>query len=167
MEKKISEILNSLEQDPSRGLPEEIFLFVSSLTPMVNVDLLIQEEGGRTLLTWRDDGYYPPGWHIPGGIIRYKEKIENRVKAVARKELEAEIDFDPVPLAVHEIIDARRKARGHFISLLYRCRLVTRLLENRRFQPGRPAADQWMWHEAFPKNMIPPHKIYRSFFRET
>jgi len=167
MEKKISEILNSLKQDPSQGLPEEIFFLVSGLTPLPNVDLLIQDESGRILLTWRDDGYYPPGWHIPGGIIRYKEKIENRLKAVARQELEAEIDFDPAPLAVHEIIDAGRKARGHFISLLYRCRLVTRLPENRRFQPANPRADHWMWQDTFPENMVPPQKIYRPFFRET
>lgn len=165
MERNISEILKSWGQDPSRGLPEEIFLLVSSLTPLVNVDLLIQDESGRTLLTWRNDGYYPPGWHIPGGIIRYKEKIENRLKAVARQELEAEIDFDPTPLAIHEIIDDRRKVRGHFISLLYRCRLLSRLSESRRFQPANPRADDWMWHASFPPNMISVHAIYRSFFQ--
>jgi len=167
MERRISEILRAWDRDPSQGLPEEIFLLVSSLTPLINVDLLIQEESGRTLLTWRNDGYYPPGWHIPGGIIRYKEKMETRVRAVARQELDVEVDFHPVPLAVHEIINPHRKERGHFISLLYRCHLCTFPPENRRFQTSRPAADQWMWHEAFPENMIPPHKIYRPFFRES
>lgn len=30
--------------DPCQGLPEEVFLFVSRVTPMINVDLLIQDE---------------------------------------------------------------------------------------------------------------------------
>jgi ADP-ribose pyrophosphatase YjhB (NUDIX family) len=165
VKKKISEMLKPLAQDPSRGLPEEIFLLVSSLTPLANVDLLIQDEGGRTLLTWRDDGYYPPGWHIPGGIIRYKERIETRIRAVAREELAVEVDFNPVPLVVHEIINSSRKERGHFISLLYRCHLRTPLADDHRFQPANPRADDWRWHDAFPENMIPPHNIYRPFFR--
>ena len=58
--------------DPRHGLPEEVFRLVSRLTALINVDLLIQDEGRRTLLTWRDDEFYGAGWHIPGGIIRYK-----------------------------------------------------------------------------------------------
>ena len=42
--------------DPHRGLPEEVFLFVTRLTPMVNVDLLIRDTSGDTglppLLGW-------------------------------------------------------------------------------------------------------------------
>ena len=166
MESRIVEILNSWDRDPSQGLPQEVFFLVSSLTPLINVDLLIQDGSGHTLLTWRDDGYYPPGWHIPGGIIRYKEKIEVRIRAVAKQELAVEVDFNPVPLATHEIINPSCKARGHFISLLYRCHLRTSLAEDRHFQPDLPKADQWLWHGAFPENMIPPHKIYRPFFRE-
>ena len=35
--------------DPHIGLPPEIFLLVSSLVPLVNVDLLIQDDRQRTL----------------------------------------------------------------------------------------------------------------------
>ena len=80
--------LENLVVDSRQGLPEDLFLFVTRLTPMINVDLLIRDGEGRTLLTWRDDGYdYSPGWHIPGGIIRYKECRGERVQAVAQKEL--------------------------------------------------------------------------------
>ena len=37
------------------GLLEELFLFVSRLSPLINVDLLNQDDGGRTLLTWQSD----------------------------------------------------------------------------------------------------------------
>jgi colanic acid biosynthesis protein WcaH len=61
---EIKEIIKLLEahiNNPSEGLPEEVFLFVSRITPMINVDLLIKNERKGTLLTWRDDGIYPPG----------------------------------------------------------------------------------------------------------
>ena len=37
--------------DPRVGLPSEIFYFITRLTPMVNVDLLIKDEDRRSLLS--------------------------------------------------------------------------------------------------------------------
>lgn len=156
--------LESLIPDPRRGLPEEVFLLVSRLTPLVNVDLLIQDPALGTLLTWRDDAFFPAGWHVPGGIIRFKETAATRILAVAEGELGVRVEFDPSPLAITEGVNAGSHSRGHFISFLYRCRLITPLAERRRFQPERPLPDSWMWHKTFPANMIPGHDIYRRFF---
>ena len=84
---RIIDVLESSIQNPSEGLPEELFLFITWITPIINVDLLIKNEQNHTLLTWRDDGYWPAGWHVPGGIIRYKETIAQRIKVVAKTEL--------------------------------------------------------------------------------
>ncbi len=146
----------------TKGLPEEIFLFVSSLTPMVNVDLLIRDEAGRTLLTWRHDRFYGPGWHIPGGIIRFKERFETRIAAVAAGELHARVGFDPAPLCTHEIFNSTRDIRGHFISMLYACRLESPLDESRRFDAATPRNGDWAWHERCPDNLIRVHEIYRT-----
>ena len=161
--KDVIEMLESLIEDPCKGLPEDVFLFVSKITPLINVDLLIKDEKSRTLLTWRDDGYCRPGWHIPGGIIRFKETIATRIKAVARHELGAEVDFDPVPLAINEVIHPSRKIRGHLISLLFRCTLMTPLAESRCYKIGNPKPGDWAWHDTFPENMIPVHEMYRQF----
>jgi ADP-ribose pyrophosphatase YjhB (NUDIX family) len=163
----IQSIIDALEcriVDATRGLPEEVFLLVTRLTPMINVDLLIRDAGGRTLLTWRDDGYeYSPGWHIPGGIIRYKESREERVQAVALKELGASVRFRKEPLAVKEIIHPERENRGHFISLLYLCELETPPDDSLRFHAGTPLAGQWAWHAGAPSDLIPVHDMYRPF----
>jgi len=149
--------------DPSAGLPEDLFLFVSRITPIINVDLLVKNEPGGTLLTWRDDGYYPPGWHVPGGIIRYKETFADRISAVARTELGAEVDFNPTPLAINEVIHARRKNRGHFISLLYRCTLVSPPDEILHCKNSFPKPGEWKWHNECPGNIIKVHEMYRKF----
>jgi ADP-ribose pyrophosphatase YjhB (NUDIX family) len=160
--KKEIQILESAIQNPTKGLPEEIFLFVSRITPMINVDLLIKNDQNQTLLTWRDDGYYSAGWHVPGGIIRYKEKIADRVSAVAKNELGAEVDFYNAPLAINEVIHNTRKNRGHFISILYRCILITQPDESLRCKGSLPHQNEWMWHSACPDNIISVHEMYRK-----
>lgn len=145
------------------GLPEEVFLFVSSITPMINVDLLIRDDAGRTLLTWRHDRFYGPGWHVPGGIIRFKESSAERIAAVAARELGATVGFDPRPLCQHEIVNHSRDIRGHFISQLYSCRLLMPPDAARCFAATQPRDGDWAWHQGCPENLIRVHEIYRAF----
>lgn len=145
------------------GLPETVFLFVSRLTPLVNVDLLIQDSARGTLLTWRDDDFYGPGWHVPGGVIRHKEIAANRVHEVARRELGVTVEFKPQPLGVHETILPEWRDRGHFISLLYQCRLTSELNPDRRFVSESPLPGQWAWHETCPIDLIPEHQAYSAY----
>ena len=149
--------------NPKVGLPEDIFLFVSSLTPMVNVDLLIRDEAGRTLLTWRDDPFYGPGWHIPGGIIRFKESAAERIVAVAAGELGAKLEFAPDPCKLTEIVAPSRDLRGHFISLLYRCRLLSPPDAKRRADPSSPKHGEWAWHQGSPEKLLSVHAFYRPY----
>jgi colanic acid biosynthesis protein WcaH len=82
---------------------------------------------------------------------------------VARHELGAEVEADATPAAVHEMIDAERRERGHSIALLYRCRLLTLPAQTRRASASRPLPDQWAWHEGCPQNLIPEHGVYQRF----
>jgi len=149
--------------DPLQGLPEELFLFVSRITPLINVDLLIQDDGGRTLLTWRDDEFFGAGWHVPGGIIRYKEMAADRIRACARAELGAEVAFNSAPVLVSENIRPHR-SRGHFISLLYQCRLLTPLDQGRRADSSEPSAGTWRWHQGCPPDLLEAQAHYARFF---
>jgi colanic acid biosynthesis protein WcaH len=103
------------------GLPDDIFYFISRTTPLVNVDLLIKDKQGRTLLSWRDDEYCGKGWHIPGGIIRYKETLEQRIQNTANKELGVCVEFGKEPLVYCQTILPDQENRGHFISFLFKC----------------------------------------------
>ena len=159
--------IEALEQfigDPSAGLPYEIFLLMTRITPIVNVDLLIKDDGRRTLLTWRDDGLYAPGWHIPGGIVRYKESFHERVHAVAHLELGAAVQVTPNPLSVRELIHPSRKERGHFVSLLFACELTSTLDEGKQHHGGAPSPGNWKWHDRCPDNLLEVHGIYRQYF---
>jgi ADP-ribose pyrophosphatase YjhB (NUDIX family) len=154
--------LSSSIRDAHKGLPEEVFLLISRLTPMCNVDLLIQHPQKGTLLAWREDQYYGPGWHVPGGIIRYKEAMAARVHAVAEIELGAEVDFEPLPIAVNEMIVPEQRERAHFIALLFRCSLRGAPDGRLRFRAGRPKRGEWAWHEHCPKDLIRLHQCYAA-----
>lgn len=149
--------------NPADGLPQQVFEFISTLTPMINVDLLVQDEQGRTLLTWRDDAHFGKGWHVPGGIIRFREDYALRIKQVAQSELGADVHFEPAPIAVSQIIDHDRELRGHFISLLYRCSLKAEPDPKRLFKADGPMAGHWQWHTHCPDDVLPVHKIYCPF----
>ena len=123
----IADAIKRLKQEvsnPSKGLPDDLFYYISSTTPIINVDLLLKDENGRTLLSWRDDPHSGKGWHIPGGIIRFKETIEERINEVAKIEIGTPVKlFKSEPIAINEIFNRKREIRSHFISLLYSCSL--------------------------------------------
>lgn len=149
------------------GLPIDIFYFISQLTPLINVDLLIKNKKGQVLLTWRDDRFYGPAWHIPGGIIRFKEKIEDRIEKVAQLELGASVRFAPEPIHIRGLINAERDVRGHFISLLFLCELTTDLSQDRAYISGKPKPGEWAWHSGAPKDLLKVHEAFRKYIDDT
>lgn len=160
---EINEAIKFLEKqikNPKSGLPEEIFYFITRNTPMVNVDLLIKDDINRTLLSWRNDIPYGQGWHIPGGIVRFKEKLEERIQETAKKEIGTYVRFDPLPLKISEII-LNQKNRAHFISFLYRCYVSDKFVPENKGLTIK-SNGYLKWHETCPKNLIKVHEIYRK-----
>jgi colanic acid biosynthesis protein WcaH len=163
---KIADAIAILEEqvpNPSEGLPEELFYYISRTTALVNVDLLVKDENGRTLLSWRDDQYAGKGWHVPGGIIRFMETLETRIEKVAETELGVvAISFEPVPVALNQVITPNQKIRGHFISLLYRCFLPSTFVPKNE---GLTMDDRGyvMWHDRCPDNLLKLHELYRKY----
>jgi len=169
----MSDLLNAIDAidthitDPHHGLGEDVFRLVSRLTPMVNVDLLVKNERGEILLTWRADEFYGPGWHIPGGIVRFKETFHARIHAVSHSELDASVEHDDTPCMVTQCINPTRKTRGHFISHLFACRLTSPLNASLKHTPNNPQNGQWGWHAVLPNDFISAQKeIYAPLFPE-
>ena len=154
--------LQQCVDDPSRGLPDDIFYYISSTTPLINVDLMIKDSNNRIIFAWRDDKYSGTGWHIPGGIIRFKETIEDRIKQVALKEIGQEVEYDPDPIVIKQIIHKDRDKRGHFISLLFNCRISNDFeFDNSDLNISDPGF--LMWHKGEPEQLLPCHHMYRKY----
>lgn len=151
------------EIDAANGIGEELYLAISQLTPSINVDLIVKSDNGKqTLLTWRDDRYYGPGWHVPGGVIRFKEKLLDRVHKVARKELNTELSRVDGPIGFHEMFNKTRDVRGHFISFVYEVTLAAPPAAD-QFAGEAPQNGQCQWFEACPENLIPNQSALRGY----
>ena len=158
--------IESAAGDASRGLPEDIFLMTTRLTPMINVDLLIKTPEG-VLLTWREDRHFVPGWHIPGGIIRFMEKIDTRLDAVAFSELGATLKKERKLLNIHEFFYPELSSRNHFISLLYEVELSSEVTIPRCTNLTAPKHGEYAFFRTAPENLLEPHEIYRKFLEVT
>jgi len=145
--------------DPRNGLPDEVFHFIRKVTPLINVDLLICCDG-RALLAWREDEY-DKGWHIPGGIVRFREAFHARIDAVALTEIGATVESEPLPCNLAQL---RHHDRGHFISLLYRCSLTSEI-DPARFYPGqgKPVNGSLSWIEGVPHDFYPAQLFYKDW----
>jgi len=152
--------------DASNGLGNELFLSLSRLTPIVNVDLLVQKSfGGRlhTLLSWRSDDFYL-GWHFPGGVLRFKEKLKSRVKRVAEQELSSPITNIEGPLEINETINPLRDVRGHFLSFLYSVELSSYPEVGADDSNEEIKSGTLKWFLQAPNDLLRQQKIYESYF---
>ena len=139
----------------SRGLGEELFLFSSTLAPVVNVDLLVTDQDGRVLLSWREDSFHSPGWHVPGTCVRFRETFGESIRRCAREELGVEVSFEPEPIKVYELIrETDREERAHFVTLVFACRLAR---EDFVF----PEEGSIRWFREMPENMTSGQDCYR------
>lgn len=149
--------------DAKKGIGEDLYLAISQMTPSVNVDLVIKSTNKNlTLLTWRDDQYYGPGWHIPGGVIRFKEKMMDRVHEVAKREFNRDLASVEGPIGFHEMFNKTRDIRGHFISFVFSVTLVEPpSLDNQIV--SAPFNGGWQWFERCPDNLIPNQSALRRY----
>lgn len=169
---KVSEAIQELQKamaeegvNPENGLPLDLFEFNVSLLPFVNVDLLIQNDSGQILLSWRDDRHYGTGWQIPGGIIRMMETIDDRIQKTAQREIGCEVSYEAEPMAIKEnIIRNHRKElenqleRAHNIALLYNCRVPNGFVID---NGGKSKTEEGYlrWFDKFPDNLLECHKL--------
>ena len=142
-----SEIPVALE-NAEKGLPDEVFSFVASVTPMVNVDLLIQDAQGRFLFAC--------------GIVRFKETFSSRLHKTAIRELKSDVTFDETPIKITEIFMPYQR-RGHFISFLYKCYLPQDYaIDN---SGKKTNEDGYLkWHEVLPE-LVDGQKCYEEFLK--
>lgn len=152
---------------PENGLGEDLFLFSSTLMPVVNVDLLVVNEKGQVLLTWRDDPHCGTGWHIPGGCIRFGETAMERAEKTAQQEFGCGVRLEPEILHVFEIFTRHERPikdqneRSHFVTLVLSGLAPADLdTENQTVQPGQPGFMKWF--STLPDELLQVQNCYRE-----
>lgn len=137
------------------GIGKNLFESISRLTPAVSVELIIKSPDQKSnLLTWRDDELYGPGWHVPGGVVRFKETLSSRVDKVLKQEIAASVSKIEGPIGFHEIFNDQRDKRGHFICFVYKVILSEDPPIETRAQDGAFVDGHWRWFGNCPDNLI-------------
>lgn len=68
-------------------LPRDAFAAVVRDTPLVSIDLIVEDEQGRVLLGLRRNQPAADSWFVPGGRIRKNETLDDACSRLTREEL--------------------------------------------------------------------------------
>ncbi|MFZ3301799.1 MAG: NUDIX hydrolase [Microgenomates group bacterium] len=98
----------------------EEFKTIYSKVPRLCVDLVIKTEKG-VLLTFRAKNGYENQWHLPGGTIYYRERVEDAVKRVAKEELGIDITITKFAGYLEYFSEVKERGFGYTISLVFVC----------------------------------------------
>lgn len=112
--KQLTSLIKKIDK-PHEGLPQPVFDALLNIVPFVACELVIKNKKG-ILLTWREDKWWK-GWHIPGGLLRYRENFDERIQKVAWEELGVNITNYKFLFP----INYSQGIRGHVVSLIFIC----------------------------------------------
>jgi len=116
--------------------PKAIFDSLVKHVTFVACECAVIDSHGALLLTWRDDQFWK-GWHIPGGLLRYKESFLTRIRATLKRETGLTV----IRAKLLDVYNYQNDPRGHSISMLFLCTC-------------RGSAKKGTWFKKVPPRMI-------------
>lgn len=155
------QIVDASLAHPVSDMPRYLFDFVVRITPMVNVDVLVFDSKGGFFLTWRDDPQHGSGWHIPGGIVRNKERFMDRANRVIETELALKVQTLSSPVQITERINPDSLGRSHFLSILILGHVASSA--NYPSLEKNSVGDGVKLFKRCPKDLLSVHYDYRPF----
>ncbi len=149
--KKIQQLINLLKELKSSNLlppnmPFDVWKELMTIVPAPAAEVLITRNGKDFLLTERHDKFWD-GWHIPGGFLIAKEKIEEACNRLAKKELGISVNFQYI-LSTYTWPD---HPYANAISLICVCH-----------PKGKPITGKYF--TKIPDNTIKTHKQFLKFY---
>ncbi len=126
--------------NPKGDLPFEIFLAISKMVVFTACEIVVVNEKKEILLCWRNDRWWT-GWHFPGGLLRFGEKFEQRLKKTAVAELGVKLLSSKFLFPVNYPVSKR----GQDVGLIFLCKVS-----------GQPKSGKFF--KSPPKDLIFEHK---------
>jgi len=140
--KEIEQLVTLLKKidNPHNGLPQPIFDALCGVVPFAGCELIVMNKKGELLLTWREDKWWK-GWHFPGGLMRHRETVDERIKKMALHEIGLRVKKYQFlfPINYHTGL------RNHVTSLI--------------FLTHSECVEQGTFFKTMPKDIIPDHRI--------
>lgn len=109
-------------------LEKDKFLEIIDVTPLVSVDIIIENNKGDILLGYRKNKPAKDFWFVPGGRIHKNETINNAFDRILKKELGLAGGFDKELLGVYDHIYSdnfagKEGVNTHYVVIGYKVRV--------------------------------------------
>lgn len=107
-------------------MEKDDFLSIIDFTPLVSIDLIVENSDEKYLLGKRLNRPAQGYWFVPGGRIRKNETLSRAIKRISSTELGFEVDMCNVNLlgAYDHIYDdnflAKEGVNTHYVALGYK-----------------------------------------------
>ncbi len=127
-------------------LTNEDFKLIVRNTPLVSIDLILENPAGEILLGWRNNRPAKGYWFVPGGRVMKDEKFPDAFKRIANAETGLDLSLeDSIFLGVYEHIYPDENFSGdptfgtHYVVVSYRIKLS----ETPKSLPHEQHTDYW------------------------
>jgi colanic acid biosynthesis protein WcaH len=110
-------------------IDKDLFLQIIDMTPLVSIDLIIEDKKGKVLLGKRINKPAQGFWFVPGGRIRKNEKISDAFERISETELGASVFIEDAKLfgTYDHIYDdnfhGEQGINTHYVVLAYKVTL--------------------------------------------
>ncbi len=96
------------------------FKDIYSRVPRLTVDVIIQTQAG-VLMTLRQHESWHNLWHLPGGTVYYREKVEASVKRIAQDELGISVKVLKLLGYTECFSEEKERGYGYSVGLAFVC----------------------------------------------
>jgi ADP-ribose pyrophosphatase YjhB (NUDIX family) len=129
------------------SLPQDEFDRIFSRVPRLTVEVLITSEERGVLLALRDVDPCRGMWNLPGGTVRFGERLADAVRRVAARELDVSVRVGSL-VGYIEYPSHYEHGLDSPVGLVFRA------------EPLDPALPRGRWFKALPENM---HQEQKEF----
>ncbi len=142
------------------------FLKIIDATPLVSIDLILEDPQGKILLGKRNNRPAQGYWFVPGGRIQKNEKLADAIKRISLTELDAEFTLsDGQLLGAYDHIynDNFSGVDGintHYVVLAYRISLR----DNFKIVPDEQHSEMRWWDRKDLLNDPDVHQNTKAYF---
>ncbi len=150
-------------------ISDEQFLKVIDATPLVSIDLILENHQGKILLGKRNNRPAQNYWFVPGGRIRKNERLADAIKRISSAELSTEImlsDGQPLGAFEHIYDDNFSGSDGintHYVVLAYKIRIK----DDFKIVADNQHSEKRWWHTKDLLDAPDVHQNTKAYFLNT
>lgn len=150
-------------------IPKDIFYNVVKFTPLISIDLILENSEKKLLLGWRTNSPAKNTWFVPGGRILKDETLDNAFVRISENELGIKFTMNEAEfLGVyehnypHENFFEENSFSTHYIVLGFRIKVNTLI----NLPLGQHKDYKWSTSDEI-LNDTDVHENVKNYFRKT